>query len=251
MNKGTVMAAAMASLVSGWLSGAALAQDKAPETYIYSTYFKCDVARQERADEIMKQLDKPLWDAAVDDGTVSVWGWLVHHTGGEWRRAQYFGASSLEALLAAQKKLGDQADAKDSKLGAEFASICGSHDDYIWRTVASKGNEGSRGGASFSVYYVCDQSREVEADALVKQVFAPMYDKLVEDGTLKSWGWNEHIVGAQYRRLGTFTATDVPSLMKARATVVEGLQKNPLSATFDAICGSHADYVWEIGAEKP
>jgi hypothetical protein len=209
------------------------------------------VARQERADEIMKELQKPLWDAAVDDGTVASWGWLVHHTGGGWRRAQYFGASSLEALLAAQKKLGDQADAKNSKLGAEFAAICNAHDDYIWRAVAGKGNEGSRGGASFSVYYTCDQSREDEVDALVKQVFAPMYDQLVQDGTLKSWGWNEHIVGAQYRRLSTITTADVPSLLKARTAVVEALQKNPLSRSFDALCGSHADYIWEIGAERP
>lgn len=251
MMKGIVKATALASLVCASGSGIALGQDKAPEAYIYSTYFKCDVTQQERADEIVNELQKPLWDAAVGDGTVSSWGWMEHHTGGHWRRAQYFVAGSIEALLAAQKKVGDQADAKNKKLGTEFGKICNSHDDYIWRTVASKGNEGARGGASFSVYYVCDQGREDEADALVKQVYAPMLDQMVADGTLKSWGWNEHIVGAQYRRLSTITATDVAALMKARAAVVAAMTKNPLTRTFDAICGSHADYIWEIKAETP
>ncbi len=251
MRKGIVRATALASLVCASWSGIAFGEDKPPESYIYSTYFKCDVTQQERADAIVKELDKPLWDAAVGDGTVSSWGWMAHQTGGHWRRAQYFVAGSVEALLAAQKKLGDQADAKNKKLGTEFGKICNSHDDYIWRTVASKGNEGSRGGAGFSVYYVCDQGREDQADALIKQVYAPMFNQMVADGALKSWGWNEHVVGAQYRRLATITATDVPALMKARAAVVAAMEKQPLTRTFDSICGSHADYIWEITSETP
>lgn len=246
---GSVTAAAL--LICAASGGTAQAQQEQQASFIYSTYFKCDVTLQERADEIMKTRDKPIWDAAVSDGTVASWGWLVHHTGGSWRRAMYFQAASIEALLAAQKKLGDQADAKDKKLGTEFGKICNSHDDYIWRGVAGAGNQGARGGASFSVYYVCDQTREDEADALVKQVFAPVYDKLIASGALKSWGWNEHIVGGQYRRLATLTATDVPALVKARTAVVEAMVKNPLSRTFDDICGSHSDYIWEIQAETP
>ncbi|MGE3665287.1 MAG: hypothetical protein AB7G51_01510 [Steroidobacteraceae bacterium] len=250
--KGIIVAAtSWASLACLTLSGAALAQDKPPESYIYATYFKCDVTLQERADEIVAQLDKPLWDAAIADGSVAGWGWLVHHTGGQWRRVQYFRAGSIDALFAAQKKVGDQADAKNKKLVTEFGKICNSHDDYIWRTVAGSGNERARGGASFSVYYTCDQAREAEADALVKDVFAPMYDRMVADGSLKSWGWNEHVVGAQYRRLATMTAADVGSLMKARAAVVAAMEKNPLVHAFDTLCGSHADYIWEIKSEVP
>ncbi len=93
--------------------------------------------------------------------------------------------------------------------------------------------------------------REDESDSLVKQVFAPVYDRMVTDGTLKSWGWNEHIVGARYRRLATITAADVGALMKARAAIVAAMDKNPLQHTFDTICGSHADYIWEIKSETP
>jgi hypothetical protein len=227
------------------------AQEMAKQSYIYATYFKCDVTLQERADEIMQQLEAPLWKAAVADGSVTSWGWMAHHTGGQWRRVQYHRAGSIEALLAAQKKVGDQADAKNKKLGTEFGKICNSHDDYIWRAVAGTAPDAPRGGASFSVYHVCDMNREDEADALIKQVFAPVYDKMVADGKLKSWGWSEHIVGAQYRRLATITATDVTALMSARAAINSALEKNPLSRTLDGICGSHADYIWEIKAESP
>jgi hypothetical protein len=252
MMKGIIVAAAsIASLASVAYSGVALGQDKSPESFIYATYFKCDVTLQDRADEIVMQLDKPLWDAAIADGSVAAWGWMAHHTGGQWRRVQYFRAGSIDALLAAQKKVGDQADAKNKKLVTEFGRICNSHDDYIWRTVAGKGNERARGGASFSVYYACDPARETEADALVKSVFAPLYDKQVAEGALKSWGWNEHIVGAQYRRLATMTAADVGSLLKARSAIVAAASSNPLLRAFDSICGSHADYIWEIRSEAP
>jgi len=245
----TMVAASLLTCTA--MGGTAQAQDEPQSSYIYATYFNCDVALQERADEIVNELDRPLWDAAVTDGSVTSWGWLAHHTGGSWRRVQYYTSPTIEGLLAAQKKIGDQADAKNKKLGTEFGKICNSHDDYIWGTVAGTGNDRARGGASFSVYYVCDQNREDQADALVKQVFAPVYDKMVADGTLRSWGWNEHIVGAKYRRLATITATDVPALLKARASLVESMQKNPLSRTLDDICSSHADYIWEIKAEMP
>jgi hypothetical protein len=244
------MIGASLALAGAAITGPAYAQEQAPAAYIYATYYRCDVTTQERADEIVDQLDRPLWEAAVADGSAKAWGWMAHHTGGQWRRGEYFRADSIEALLAVQKKVGDQAEAKNKKLSTEFGKICNSHDDYIWRRVAGAGDQQARGGASFSVYHVCDMGREGQADELIKQVFAPMYNKMVADGQLKSWGWNEHIVGGQYRRLSTITAADMTALMKARASIVAALDKNPLSAILDDICGSHADYMWEIKAEK-
>lgn len=242
--------AALSLLASLALSPLTQAEEKPPESFIYATYFQCDVTKQERADEIFQQLNQPLWEAAVDDGTATGWGYLAHHTGGKWRRVFYYRAPTMEALLAAQDKVGDQIEAKNKKLNTEFGTICNSHDDYIWRAVAGKGSEQARGKVAFSVYFQCDVNREAEADALVKLVFAPIYDKLVADGKMISWAWNEHIVGSQYRRLATMSAADVNTLMKARADVVQAIQDNPLGRTFDGICTSHADYMWEIKAEK-
>ncbi len=233
------------------LGGPALAQEKAAERFTYVTYFNCDVTQQERADAIFAEVQKPIYDAAVADGTIQGYGWLAHHTGGKWRRATYFGAGSVQALLDVQKKIGDQIDAKSEKLSTEFGKICNSHDDYVWRTVAGNIGTVARGAAAFSTYFVCDQGREAEADALVTQVFAPVYDKMVADGKLKSWGWNEHIVGGSYRRLATISATDVKSLMEARDAIVQVQIDNPLGKTFTDICGDHTDYIWEITSQNP
>jgi hypothetical protein len=233
-------------LYSLGVGGTAIAQEQ--DSYTYATYFYCDVTQQERADEIVDQLDRPIYEAAVASGGITGLGWLIHHTGGKWRRLSYHNAPSIDALLAAQQKIGDEVEGKNKALDEEMGKICNSHDDYIWKRVA--GNTGPRGKAGFSVYYVCDMTREDQADALIKRVFAPMYDKLVAEGKLTSWGWMEHIVGGEYRRLSTITAADMKSLLAARSSIIEALDKDPLDDTLTDICGSHADYVWEIKFEK-
>jgi hypothetical protein len=246
-----VSAGIAASLLFCAIGGGTVASAAEPESFVYATYFYCDVAQQERADEIIEQLDKPIFDAAVAGGGISSWGWMAHHTGGQWRRVQHYSASSIDALLAAQKTINDQSDAapKGKALGKEFGTACRAHDDYIWRRVA--GTVGPRGKAVFSVYYVCDSSRESQADELIKRVYGPMYDKLVAEGKLTSWGWMEHIVGGEYRRLATMTAKDMSSLVAARSAIVAAFQDDPLSDVINDICGSHADYMWETKFEKP
>lgn len=248
MKKKIAVAAALMSVSFLGASSPATAQDQAAATYIYATYFNCDVTRQKRADEIVDQLDAPVMEAAVKDGTLSGWGWMVHHTGGTWRRVEIMRAPSMEALLAGEQKVNDQYDAKDKggKLGDEFGRICNSHEDYIWRTKAGNEAAGVRGKMGFSTYFVCDATREDQADAIVTQALAPVYNKLVAEGQLVSWGWLEHIVGGQYRRLATMTAADLPTLMKARASVTQSMQDNPLGDALTGICGSHTDYIWEI-----
>lgn len=71
------------------------------------------------------------------------------------------------------------------------------------------------------------------------------------EGKLTTWGWMEHIVGGEYRRLATMTAGDVTSLMAARSAVVAAFQDDPLADTLTDICGSHTDYIWEIKVENP
>ena len=234
------------------LSGmTASAEDKPADVFVYATYHYCDFSKQDRADELFAQTQKPGFESAIKDGSISSYGWLAHKTGGKWRRADYFTAGSVQALLDAQEKMGNQADPKIKKLDEEFGSICSSHDDYIWRRVAGNIGSVARGGAAFSTYYVCDQGRESDADAIVTQVMAPLYDKMVAEGKLKSWGWNEHIVGGEYRRLETFSASDMKALMEARAAIVAAGDATPLSDTFTDICGQHTDYMWEIKSQAP
>lgn len=231
------------------VTAAAQATDEPEDTYVYGTYYVCDVTQQDRADEIFEKLNKPVYEAAVAEGTISGYSYYAHHTGSKWRRGVFYVADSIDALLDAGDKLGKEMDAKDDKLGTEFGKICNMHEDYIWRSVAGTAGTSEPGKAVFSTYYVCD-AREVQADALVKQVFAPIYDKLVADGALTSWGYLEHIVGGHIRRLVTMTAADMKSLMAARSQLNETLTDNPLTDTFTQMCDAHNDYMWEVKASS-
>lgn len=250
LKTGALALPACACLLAG---PAALAQDQAPERYLYATYQYCDFSKQERVDEVFEQVNKPVLDAAMKDGTINLYSYLGHVTGGQWRRVNVIGAGSVQAVLDAQNAIGDRIDAneKNRKLDAEAAAACPSHDDYIWRSVAGNVGSVNRGGASFSTYYVCDQSRESAVDAVVTGMLAPVFDKMVADGKLRSWGWLEHIVGGKYRRLATMSADDVKSLMAARAAVVEAMEDNAGGDVLTDVCPDHSDYIWEIKAQAP
>lgn len=243
-----------AFLLHGCLSlsvvGVALAEDKAVESYTYGTYFVCDVTQQDRADKIFKALYQPLHDAAVTDGSLAGYGLYAHQTGGKWRRLMYAQAPSIQALMDAEKKIHDQAEAQNNKkLNTEFGKICNSHEDYIWRTIAGNLGTSAPGNAVFSTYFVCN-SHETQADAIVKQVFAPLYDKLVTEGKLKTWGYLEHIVGGHIRRVATMSAADMNSLMATRAEINKVMKDNVLGDMFTEICDSHEDYMWDLKASR-
>lgn len=223
-------------------------KEEGPSLYTYATYFYCDVTGQERADEIVKDSWGPVYDKLVADGTMSSWGWYKHHTGGKWRRLQYHQAPTLDALLDAQEEMGKQLDASvDEALDTEFGSICNGHDDYIW--AVEDGNAGEKPGeAAFSVYYVCNESKEERADEIFKNDFAPLFNKYVAAGKLNSWSWQSHWVGGKYRRLQTMSAGNHKALLKARNELLEEMYPEGGAAgeEFTEICGSHTDYMWDI-----
>jgi hypothetical protein len=233
------------------LGAIAQEEEEGPTSYSYATYYYCDVTGQERADEIVKEIEAPVYDQAVKDGLITGWGWLAHHTGGKWRRIQYYAAPSLDALLDAQEAIAKSLDGNEAAQ-TELGKICNAHDDYIWASeVGSSG--GSRGPAAFSVYYICDEKREDRADEIMKNDFAPIFDKFVAEGKLVSWGWLSHWVGGKYRKLQTMTASDHKSLLKTRNELIAALypEDGEAGAEFTDICGSHADYMLDIQLETP
>ena len=228
-------------------------EEKTADRYIYATYFYCKTSAQEQADELVKANTVPVYDAAVADGTIRNWGWLAHHTGGKWRRIQYHGSDSIAGLLAAQETIGERMDAAQGDADNAFGKICGAHDDYIWKSEAGSSADTKRGSVSLSVYHVCDIAKEERGDEIVKNVFAQVYDKAVADGKITSWGWSSHIIGGEYRRLGTMTGANYPDLLKARGEILEAIYgdgDNAEANEFSSICTSHADYLWDIQHEK-
>ena len=230
----------------------AVAQEEEAKSFVYGTYFYCDVARQERADEIVKSTAAPVFDAAVEDGTITAWGWMSHHTGGKWRRLRYHSAPSIEKLLETLESLNGKVAEKHEAAQNEFSQICGAHDDYIWQQKIGSGGEG-RGPAGFSVYYVCKMAKESRADEIVEETLAPLFNAQMEAGNFTSWGWLSHVVGGKYRRLATYTAPTFDKLIAGRSGVIAGLMGDHSEAAdeFNSICSSHQDYLWNIELEKP
>lgn len=224
---------------------------EAPTMFTYATYMYCDVTGQERADEIFKERNAPVMDQLVKEGLIAGWGWLAHHTGGKWRRLQYHQASTVAGLLDAQDEMGKRSG-EVTDTDREFGKICNAHDDYIWEVESGSG-AGGRGPAGFSVYYVCDESREERADEIFANDFAPVFNKYVAEGKLKSWGWSSHWVGGKYRRLQTMTGASHKELLAARAALIDEMyaEENKAGLEFNDICGSHSDYMWDIQMEKP
>ncbi len=227
----------------------AAAQAPQNQIFIYATYFHCGSGMVAHADDAITKLFKSELDGLIKEGAVGSWGWLSKNTGGEWARAGYLTASSIKGTLDAVLKFQEKSDGHPPV--KTFEEACSSAEDYIWHVLAGNDARGHRGAVAFSTYYVCDQSRETQADALVKRVIGPTYDKLVADGKLTTWAWAEHIVGGKYRRLATMSAKDMDTLLATREELVKVAEHDPVDEAMISICGSHQDYIWEIKDQGP
>jgi hypothetical protein len=237
---------AMTLAVTVTCLAASLAGAQVQETpiFIYATYFHCNSATVENADDSVAKYKSEL-DRMVKDGSVISWGWLRKNVGGEWARAGFLTGSSLKAVLSAADTVAVKSDGHPPHPPAKvFEAACSPAEDYIWHVLAGTDPRAHRGEVAFSTYLVCDQSREAQADALVKRVVGPTYDKMVADGRLMTWSWAEHIIGGKYRRLATMTAHKMEDLIGAREALVAASEHDPLDEAMTSICGSHQDVLW-------
>jgi len=233
------------------------AQDEdAPKPLFYAIYYDCDVTQQGLADEIIELAYKSSYDAAVEAGTISSWGWMAHHTGPKWRRLFYHSAPDMASLLTGLESVNGEIDESYPEMGNALGAICNSHVDYVWRHVTGS-RKGSlaedRGTAAMSVYFECEMSGEERADEIVEEVLGPIYDRYVASGELVSWGWMEHIIGGDYRRIATMTGKDYTTLLATRAAIGGELRENhpEVMNEFRTICDSHQDALWEVVFETP
>ena len=114
------------------------AQEDTTPSFVYATFFECDVSRQERADEIVEEILAPIYNSHVKEGGLASWGWLKHYVGGKWRRAVTTTATDVKTLLAARNAIMAEVNEKAKAASDEFSEICGSHQDYIWNVVHEK-----------------------------------------------------------------------------------------------------------------
>lgn len=229
----------MALSVSAW------ADNHEEKTFVYGTYMYCDPAGEDAADKTFDKYFAPVYEAGIESGDITGWGYMKHHTGGKWRRLLYHMGPSVPAVLKAGDAQSEMLDKKLKPRDDGLAKACKSHDDYIWQVKAGNVGE-ARGKVGMSVYMVCDMSKESRVDELVEEVFGPAYDAQVKSGRLSTWGWLSHVVGGKYRRILTMSAENYDDLFAARRELLGGFAGSSAGREFTTICGSHSDYLWDI-----
>ncbi len=228
-----------------------------PTPMVHVIYYRCDQSKESRADEIVRQTLAPIFDVHMQSGHISAWGWLSHRAGGNWRRVLYWIAPGRDALLDATDRITEDLNRDHAAAALELASVCPSHDDYIWRSVA--GSEGpvdvglDRPVASLSTYYECDATGEARADTLVMEAFAPIFARHVEADHIDGWTWLAHDVGGKLRRLAVFDGPNHKAILNARDMIIADLAGEAADAIgeFSRICSTHVDYLWNIAISRP
>ena len=99
----------------------------------FSTYLKCNLAREDRADELIRDHLGAVYSAHVRDGQLTSWNWLKQTVGGNYRRLLTLGAVDHDALIAARAAIeGDLKARKYERAIREFREICHTTTDYMW-----------------------------------------------------------------------------------------------------------------------
>ena len=99
----------------------------------FSVYMDCDVNREERADQIMRDTIGPLYAAQVAAGDLVSWNWLSHNVGGKWRRLLSVTAADHNTMMHARAALIDELrSGRAERAFNQLNDICPDHADYMW-----------------------------------------------------------------------------------------------------------------------
>lgn len=99
----------------------------------FSVYFKCDLSKEERADEIVAEHIGPIYQKQLEAGNLTSWGWLQHNVGGSWRRLLTATAADHKTMLKSRAAtIEELTSGRNERYSKEFDAICSSHHDYMW-----------------------------------------------------------------------------------------------------------------------
>jgi hypothetical protein len=241
--------------LAGILVAFPLPAQEAPIRIVLGAYYRCDQAREARADTIIRQTFAPLLDRQVEAGRLTGWAWLSHRMGTDWRRLLVTTGTDRDAMLDARGEMIEELGQRHVTAVQELGAICPSHDDYMWTTVVNNAGSGQAAAMSLAMYFVCEIPRQELADDLFRQFVAPIFDRHVERGTIRGYAWLAHRMGGKVRRLLTMGAADTKSLLNAQDAIYEDVEREPSAsraqAEIDVICGPHDDYIWNQTIVRP
>lgn len=100
-----------------------------------SVYFVCDVADQQRADDIFAEIYAPHLETLRKKGEIATWNWQSHLLGGTYRRLQTVTGADYAAVNRARFETIQTVNRDHAALAREFAQICDQHEDYLWDIV--------------------------------------------------------------------------------------------------------------------
>jgi len=105
---------------------------------------------------------------------------------------------------------------------------------------------------SYATYFHCNVGMEDAADALMERD-APIIDGLVEDGSIKGWGWLAHHTGGSWRRIRYHMSDSAEGALAALETIGDAIaevhgEDDPAGDAFAAACPKHDDYLWQVEA---
>ena len=118
-----------------WVSTLGSPPDSDSGEVSLSVYYVCNIADEQRADEIFGEIYAPRLEAARESGDIASWGWMSHRIGGKYRRLQTMLGADHGSVNAARLRMVQAANQEDAALAREFAEICHSHTDYLWDIV--------------------------------------------------------------------------------------------------------------------
>ena len=99
----------------------------------FSVYMKCDINREDRADELVKDVLGPVYNRHVREGEFVSWNWLKHNVGGEYRRLLIMSAADHKTMMTTREAiLAELQDRKVERAVTELNKICTTHQDYMW-----------------------------------------------------------------------------------------------------------------------
>ncbi len=113
------------------IGGVVVGQERAEAGF--SVYFDCDSSREDRADELMRDVLGPIYDQQIANGGLVTWAWLKHNVGGEFRRLLSATGSDHKSIMRARTAMVAQFNRGRTKRAfTQFNEICPSHEDYMW-----------------------------------------------------------------------------------------------------------------------
>ncbi len=248
---GVAALAAVLLVLPSWDGAAAQAPDTA---FVYSSYWECGGGLGDAVATLRDDWGAIL-QGHMDAGHITAWGVLTHNTGNKWSLANYTVGPEVGPLMQALDDAQAEYFQAHPEKGRQFGESCPTHEDYIW--MAALGSQapaemgGARPAAGMSVYWVCDEGKEAVADLIVEQVWAPVLNRQVEQGSLSSWVWLSHFVGGEYRRALVVDGADHATLLEARDEMIARTSESALASAFSEVCNGHTDVLWNIADSRP